>query len=209
MLWAASGVAALIYWGLSLREGHSWGRSAVKGLALLPLVALALGQDAPLVALALALCSLGDVTLSRPGQAAFLGGLVAFALGHLGWIAVFAFRLGLSTGDLATPVAALLLTGLALLIAAMSRLILPRAGALRLPVAVYTAVIAAMSVTAFATGEARVMAGAVLFAFSDALLGLQTFVLIAGTRPERLANALIWPLYWSAIALLTLGALAA
>ncbi|NNK15602.1 MAG: lysoplasmalogenase [Sulfitobacter sp.] len=209
MLWATSSLSALIYWGLSLRDGHSWGRSAVKGLALVPLVALALWQDAPLVALALALCSLGDVALSRPGDGAFLGGLVAFALGHLGWIMVFALRLGLDARYLAEPLAIGLLAGLAVLIVGVSRMIIPRAGALRLPVALYIGVIAAMSATAFATGAGLITAGAMLFALSDALLGLQAFFLTTGTRLERLANALIWPLYWSAIALLTLGALAA
>ena len=58
MAWAVSGLAALIYWGLSLRPGHSWARSVVKGLAVLPLVPLALGQGAPVVALALTLWAL-------------------------------------------------------------------------------------------------------------------------------------------------------
>lgn len=207
MLWAASGLAALIYWGLSLRDGHSWARSAVKGLALIPLVASALWQGAPLMALALALCSLGDVILSRPGQGAFLGGLVAFALGHLGWIAVFVISLAPDVSHLTSPLAIVLLVGLTVMIVAMARLILPRAGALRLPVTVYIAVIAAMSAVGFATGQHLIKAGALFFALSDALLGLQTFVLTAGTRRERLANALIWPLYWSAIALLTIGTL--
>ena len=136
MLWAISSVSALIYWALTLRAGHSWGRSAVKGMALLPLVTLALWQDAPLVALALALCSLGDVILSRPGEGAFLAGLVAFALGHLGWIVVFANRPGLEAHRLNDPLAIVLLAGLAVLIVVVARRILPRAGALRLPVSV-------------------------------------------------------------------------
>ena len=204
MLWAVAGLAALIYWVLSLRPGHQWVRTAVKGLAVLPLVPMALTHGAPLVALALFLCSLGDIVLSRPGERAFLGGLVAFALGHLGWIAVFV-TLGVSAAPFAIfwP----LLVTLAVLISVMIRLLLPRAGQLWGPVTAYIAVIAAMSVMAIATDNHRIIAGAVLFALSDTLLGMQTFVLTGGSPAERIANALIWPLYWTAIALMTVGAL--
>ena len=206
MLLALAGLAALVYWALTLRVGHSWARTGIKGLALLPLVVIALEQQAPLVALALALSSLGDMVLSRPGERAFLGGLVAFALGHLAWIAVFVWRLGVSAAplDLYWP----LLAVLAALIVMMARILLPRAGALKVPVAVYILVIAAMSVTGVATGLGWIIAGAMLFAASDTLLGLQTFALTHASRAERLANALIWPLYWGAIVLMTMGALA-
>ena len=100
-----------------------------------------------------------------------------------------------------------LLAGLAALVIVMFRLLPPRAGALKAPVMGYIAVIAAMSVLAFATGNNWIIAGAVCFALSDTLLGLQTFVLTQTSPRERLANALIWPLYWAAIVLLTHGVL--
>lgn len=207
MYWSLCLCAAAVYWVLSLSDGVSWARTSVKGLAVAPLAVMALGQGAPLVALALALCSLGDVVLSRPGDRAFLGGLIAFALGHLGWIWVFV-ALGVSGPAIfAGVVPMLLLVGMVMLAAGLARVILPHAGALRGPVAVYVLIIVAMGVAAIGTATAMIIAGAVLFIFSDALLGLQKFVLRAGAWPERGANALIWPLYWGAIALLTWGSL--
>ena len=67
------------------------------------------------------------------------------------------------------------------------------------------AIIIAMGLAALATPLPLLIAGAALFMASDTLLGLQTFVLAAGNPRERIANALIWPLYWGAIVLLTLG----
>ncbi len=204
MLWAVSTLAAAVYWVLSLGTSVSWTRSAIKGLAVAP---LAFGQGAHVVALALALCSLGDVILSRPGERAFLGGLIAFALGHLAWIAVFVM-VGLSVPDaFVGGVPGVLLVGWLILAGMMARVILPCAGALAGPVAAYILIIVAMGVTAVGTAISVLIGGAVLFAVSDVLLGLQAFVLTAGSRAERGANALIWPLYWGAIVLLTLGVL--
>ena len=206
MAWALAGAAGLVYWVLSLREGHSVFRSTVKGLAVAPLALLAAAQGAWAVALALALCSLGDVVLSRPGERAFLGGLIAFAVGHLAWIAVFATRFGLSGTQLVTPGRLLALIAVGVLALVMARVLLPRAGALRGPVAVYLGIIFCMALAALATPVPLIVAGALLFVGSDALLGLQTFALTAGTAPERVANGLIWPLYWGAIALMSLAA---
>jgi len=208
LLWSLSGAAALVYWALSQHPGVSLLRSLVKGLALAPVVVFALLSGAPLIALALALCSLGDVCLSRAGERAFLAGLSAFALGHLGWIAVFAVGFPLDFAGLFSGLKGLALAvmfGLALF---MARLLLPHAGGLRLPVAIYLCIILAMGLVALATPSWGVIAGALLFMVSDSVLGAQTFVLSPGTRLERLANALIWPLYWGAIVVLTLNCLA-
>lgn len=205
--WVVASGAALVYWMLSLKVGHGWLRSGIKGLTVAPLALMALIQGAPLVALALALCSLGDVVLSRPGQGAFLAGLIAFALGHLAWIVVFFANFTVSPALLSDPLRLGLLGALAVLAFFMARLLIPRAGPLKEPVAVYLGIIMAMAVTALATPPFVIVVGAMLFAASDSLLGLQTFVLQHGMGRERIANALIWPLYWAAIALLTLGAL--
>ncbi|WP_276514685.1 lysoplasmalogenase [Sulfitobacter mediterraneus] len=190
---------------LSLSVGHSVFRSAVKGLSVFPLAIAALVAGMPALAMALALCSLGDVVLSRPGDKAFLGGLIAFALGHLAWIAVFFIRLSPDPAHLAAPLAFALLLGLAVLAGVMVRVLLPNAGDLRLPVAGYIGIIIAMGICGLMTAVPLVVLGALAFAASDTLLGLQTFVLARGDRVERWANVLIWPLYWGAIVLLTLG----
>ncbi|MBM1557437.1 lysoplasmalogenase [Sulfitobacter mediterraneus] len=205
MIWALTGAAAAIYWALTLSEGHSVFRSAVKGLSVFPLAIAALVAGMPAMAMALALCSLGDVILSRPGDKAFLGGLIAFALGHLAWIAVFFIRLSPDPAHLSAPLAFALLLGLAVLAGVMVRVLLPNAGDLRLPVAVYIGIIIAMGICGLMTAVPLVVLGALAFAASDTLLGLQTFVLARGDRAERWANVLIWPLYWGAIVLLALG----
>ncbi len=206
--WLVAAAAAAVYWWLSLRDGHGWGRSVTKGLAVAPLAVMALAQNAPLLALALALYSLGDVILSRPGQAAFLGGLIAFALGHLAWIAVFVTGAGLRPELLLEPIRLVLVLALVVLTVTMARVLLPRAGAVKSPVAVYLVIILVMVITALASPPVLITVGVVLFAASDSLLGLQTFALEQGARRERAVNALIWPLYWAAIASLALGTMA-
>ncbi|MBD3663759.1 lysoplasmalogenase [Sulfitobacter aestuariivivens] len=208
MLWAISGASALLYWGFSLREGTSWFRSSVKSLALVPLVVLALVLSAPLVAAALALCSLGDVFLSRSGERFFLAGLISFALGHLAWIAVFVLELGATPDQLNSVSMGLAVLAMSLHALFMIRVLLGRAGELRLPVAIYIAIIMTMGVAALATQSPMVIIGAVLFMASDTLLGLQTFILAKGGPFERAANILIWPLYWVAVAILASVSLA-
>ena len=205
--WLVASGAAAVYWALSLRDGHGWLRSGIKGLAVAPLAVMALAQGAPLVALALALCSLGDVVLSRPGQGAFLGGLIAFALGHIAWIAVFAFDVTLMPTLIVDPLRLILFGVLAVLAVMMSRVLIPHAGDLKIPVTVYLMIIILMTIAALMVPPMMIVAGAALFAASDTLLGLQTFAFEHGTRRERAANAFIWPLYWGAIVLLTVGAL--
>lgn len=206
--WLIASGAAAVFWALSLRDGHGWLRSGIKGLAVAPLAVMALTQGAPLVGLALALCSLGDVVLSRPGQGAFLGGLIAFALGHVAWIAVFAFDVALVPALIVEPLGLILLGVLAVLAVMMSRVLVPHAGDLKIPVAIYLMVIITMTITALMVPPMMIVVGAAFFATSDTLLGLQTFVFEHGIRRERAANAFIWPLYWGAIVLLTVGALA-
>lgn len=206
-LWSLSGAAAVVYWAMSLRAGESISRSCIKGLALVPLVVFALMSGASAVAVALALCSFGDVCLSRRGEPAFLAGLSAFALGHLAWIAVFVLRFDVDFASLSNVPKAVVLGGMVLLAVVMARILLPRAGALRVPVACYICVILGMGLVALTTPSWAVIAGAMLFMSSDMLLGLQTFALPEGARDERLANALIWPLYWAAIVVLTLACL--
>ncbi len=206
MIWALCGAAATVYWVLSWADDHSWFRSAVKGLAVVPL-AIWVWPASPIAALALALCSLGDVVLSRPGERAFLGGLIAFALGHLVWIAAFHVEIGQTPallGEVSRGIALLAVTVLAVF---MLKTLLPRAGALKVPVAVYIAIIIAMGVAALSTPSTALIAGAALFMASDTLLGMQTFALTKGSTGERCANTLIWPLYWGAIVLMTLGIL--
>ncbi len=153
-----------------------WRRSLRKTLpvALFALAAVADGAPVMLCA-ALALSALGDLALSRPGQRAFLAGMIAFALAHLAYIALM-----IGAGAALPPP----LPALALILAALSTEIwlAPRTGALRWPVRAYVAVIAAMGLMALGLpgGYAPARAAALLFMLSDALLALETFVIGSG-----------------------------
>jgi uncharacterized membrane protein YhhN len=144
------------------------------------------------VLLALGLGALGDVLLLPRASATFLGGLVAFLLGHLAFARAFTVR-----G--ASLVAAL---GAALFVAPAAvlawRWLAPHLPPkMRLPVRAYVAVISTMVIAAAAAvGQPRwpaILLGALLFYASDLAVARQRFVTPA------LANKL-WglPLYYGA-----------
>jgi uncharacterized membrane protein YhhN len=145
----------------------------------------------------LALSLAGDVALLWPEEG-FLPGLIAFLLAHLAYIAAFSTRARFAS-RLAPFVAYALVAGavLALLWSGVP-------GALRLPVLLYVACLAAMAAQAAAVwraardgereGLARIGAiGGALFVLSDALLATNKF---AGPLP--LASLWVLASYWAA-----------
>lgn len=128
---------------------------------------------------AMTLCWIGDVALTRSGDAAFLTGLVSFLSGHV--LYIFAFRRLLSLGaprsDRWTQRAALALLSLVLtpVVVQLWRL----AGPLAPAVAVYACVIATMAFYSWrlAKGSGVIMlrAGAILFMVSDLILAFAKF----------------------------------
>jgi len=149
------------------------------------------------VLIALALSMLGDICLMFEGDGWFMGGLGSFLLAHVGFIVAF-----LKGVSLAWPPAWTLLPlayGLGL-----CAWLLPRAGALRIPVALYCLVLLGMTLAAalrLQTLGGRpallAVAGALLFVVSDSALALRKF---AG--PYRGAQALILSTYWASIGLI-------
>ncbi len=127
----------------------------------------------------LALCLVGDVCLAVPGQSAFRIGLVAFLLGHVGYIAAFVIvaRPGTAmwiTALLAIPVSTFVYARL-----------LPYLGGMRRPVMGYVVVITLMVITAgalcgaahlSAAGRLLVLNGALAFYISDLFVARQRFV---------------------------------
>jgi uncharacterized membrane protein YhhN len=160
------------------------------------------GADAPLL-LALALCWGGDAALLGHGTRAFVAGLVLFLLGHV----VFLLRWGaaLHAQGWSLPPAAVLVTDLALLLAAVGylRWLWPRTGRLAWPVLVYMTVLMAMTLAALwlaslSGGTAwRAAAGALLFAASDAMLAWRRFV-----RPPVWGQAFTLISYYGALTLI-------
>lgn len=131
---------------------------------------------------ALVLSTLGDVFLMLPGRQPgtpgpnlFVAGLASFLVGHLAYVAGFVFE-GVEPGGLAIG-----LVPVALIIATVGRRVVAAVRAsdepeLATPVTAYVAVISAMVLCAFGTGDLRAMVGACLFAGSDSLIAWERFV---------------------------------
>lgn len=127
----------------------------------------------------------------------FIGGLGAFLLAHGAFAA--AFLQGVAAPDPPGWLAAVVFYALGMLF-----VLLPRAGALKLPVLVYCLALAAMVFTAAARHAALADAqslcallGALLFMLSDSALGWHRFV-----GRFRGAQAVILSTYWTAIGLI-------
>ena len=152
--------------------------------------------------LALAACAVGDLCLSRDGDTYFMAGIGAFALGHLGYIALF---LGLPDRDPTrllmmphlAPTIALLCIGLV-----MAVLLAPRTGDLKIPVLCYIPIILGMGLAALTVpGQGKLMwllPASLLFILSDMVLAAETFVLKPDHPARRVTPYVIWVTYWGA-----------
>ena len=117
------------------------------------------------------LCGAGDVILDIDRVRLFVPGLVAFLLGHVGFLVFFTFRFERrrerSVGALPVLVLAV----------GMAVILVPRLGSLLVPVIVYLLVITAMTLSAVFSRTHWVAAlGAFIFMVSDALLASAKFV---------------------------------
>lgn len=200
-------LAAAVIYAFTAGWPPSLMRSAAKTLAILLLAALAFRQGGPpLLAVALLLSSAGDALLSRDGEQAFLGGLAGFFLAHVAYIALF----GRAGGGVEAILSQGWRAGLAALVvvvaAVMLGLLWNRVGAaLRWPVAAYAAAIFVMGLAALSMDNPAVIAGAVLFIASDAILASEKF-LVTQTSPQRVwMRHAVWISYYAAQLAITLG----
>jgi uncharacterized membrane protein YhhN len=202
--------AACLY--LVLRGSEPvWRRAAIKtaSIALLAFLAFIAGGPFLLVA-ALLLCAVGDALLAQDGEQYFLGGLVAFLLGNIVYIALFAaVALGVGTGIgliLAEPWRAALVLAALVGAGAMIGRILPVVGDdLRMPVIAYVVSITVMLMAAATLPLPMVVAGAALFFVSDAILAADRFLLEEGSSYRVLAGPAAWMLYYLGQMTITLG----
>lgn len=124
----------------------------------------------------LALGAVGDATLLGSSQAAFLGGLSVFLLGHVAYVVGFA-KLAEPSLWLSPYVVPVTLFGGGVL-----AWLWPRLGPMRIPVVAYVAVICTMVVAAVAVlgvsvpASGLVALGAILFAASDVAVARERFV---------------------------------
>ncbi|AJE48208.1 lysoplasmalogenase [Celeribacter indicus] len=162
-------------------------RSLVKALPLTFFTLMAwIWQTPLLLVLALALSALGDVLLSYPGDRPLVRGMIAFGLGHLCYIGLFAPEFQAAA---LLPVAVLVA-----LAVSTEAWLAPHAGRLRWPVRIYVLIITVMCIMALGLWPVRplVTAGVALFLLSDLLIGIKLFR--TPPRPERL-RALSWALW--------------
>jgi uncharacterized membrane protein YhhN len=200
-------VAAAVMYGIIVNTRPTLARSAVKTLAVGLLAVLVVVENGPLpLFAALVLSAAGDAFLSREGDRAFLAGLASFLAAHLAYIALFMIAgggAGLVTAE-TWRLAVAIAIGIAAL--AMVILLLRRVKpAMRLPIMVYIAGIAAMGLASLTTGSPYIIGGAVLFMASDSLLAAERF-LVSAISPYRSAmRVFVWALYYAAQLLIVFG----
>lgn len=200
------GVAALVDWYAVARDERRtevFAKPLVLGSLIVVAVVLGASDSTAggwlLVALFFGL--VGDVALLGDSLARFQAGLAAFLVGHVAFVVCFA--------ELGLPAPWWSVFGLVALSGALvaTRRVLPethRLGglALSVPVGVYMAVIGAMLVLAWFTGEPLVAAGATVFVASDAILSVNRFV-----RPVPHGRLLLMIAYHVGQALIVAGVL--
>jgi uncharacterized membrane protein YhhN len=199
----------VIYAVWACKQPVSAFRSLTKTTAIAALAGFAYLAGGPvLLVVALGLSALGDLLLSREGDAAFLAGMVAFLAAHLAYIPLF---LGLSEGTALLVERWPLALGIALYMLVFMRFLWPSLGQFRLPVAVYSFAIAGMGIAALTLpaqgGTGYVLLGAASFILSDSVLAVERFQLPENSPANAVTPYIVWVFYWLAQALITYGTL--
>jgi uncharacterized membrane protein YhhN len=141
----------------------------------------------------------GDIVLALKIPLSFVIGLSFFFVAHIFYAVAFYQRPWVALSRRKLP-----LTAILAIVLAMSFLVLPRAGALLVPVTAYVLAISAMAVLAAVQKEDAfpLYAGALLFIVSDSIIALNKFV-----APIPQAGMLIMCTYYLAQLLLARGIL--
>jgi uncharacterized membrane protein YhhN len=195
----AAGVAgALIYGLFFLQRPPSALRTLSKIMLAAGLSLAARFADAPgFLALAFALCAVGDACMAGDPKRWLSPGIAVFLLGHLLLVVLFVEigepRLLLEPLRAAGAAAAVAWSGWLLFV------LWPKLGALKPAGAAYALALLATVVSALTLGTnfAWAILGAVLFLASDSILALRLFRYEGA--PHRLWDHLIWWLYAGAI----------
>lgn len=207
MFWALGGLsllAAVVF--AVLPESPAAVRSVIKTTAVGSLAALAALSGAGWLALALAASALGDFALSRPGDRAFLAGMISFGAAHALYVGLFVWAGAEPRFALGPLLGAVILFSIGLKLGGAYS---ARAGDLAVAVRIYVGLIVLMAVAASfipkGPGVPLIGVGALAFVVSDALLGQQVFL----KRLWRGQSFAIWSTYYAAQVLLFAGLLQA
>lgn len=184
-----AGLAALLY---AEYRGHARLRIAGKLVASLAFVMLGLEAFASrgpatqkfglAIFLGLVFGAIGDVALLGHSKRAFLAGLVAFLIGHIGYVVAVAFVEAPQTWIAQAGIYA----ALPVLVGGVALVVLwPRLGTMKVPVILYVITIVTMVIAALAVGRGTAIsephrylfvAGAALFFVSDLSVARNRFV---------------------------------
>jgi uncharacterized membrane protein YhhN len=172
------------------------GSVLLKVLSVTTLAAIAFraqAQSGLILGMALAFSSLGDALLDLDPGRFFIGGLLAFLVAHLIYIALFVrnrIRPLKPKGWQLALVAAVLIYSILL-----SQWLAPNLGALMVPVMLYVCVITLMAMSAILAGFSTpwICSGVILFLISDSILAVNKF-----KSPLPMGGYLIWATYYLA-----------
>ena len=147
-------------------------------------------------------CAVGDVLLlSRKSQNLFIGGMAAFAVGHI----IYSF--GFMAYDFEKiqifeqrKILSMIATMLVICLCAAVYIIPKTEREMRLPVIIYSVVIITMCILAVLTGNIIIILAALAFATSDYFVGMDRFI-----NPKNYWALAITPLYFGAQALFALS----
>lgn len=204
-LWAVAGLCAALYGLVLVQRPPSLPRTLVKTLAVAALSVLAyLEGGGPGLAIALALCALGDAFLAGDPKRWLPFGLAAFLAGHLVYVLLFWRERGPAAAVFWT-VAPVVVLAAAILLARLWRSL----GALKPAVVLYVLAIVAMVTTSLLLPGLRWPAtvGALAFMASDAILSFDLFKDAKLAGSPRLTAWAVWFLYFGGQAMITWGML--
>jgi uncharacterized membrane protein YhhN len=204
-LWGTAGICAILYGLVLVERPPSFLRTLVKTVATGALAVLAYLQGGgPLLAIALALCAIGDAFLAGDPKRWLPFGLGAFLAGHLVYVLLFWRERG-AVDALFWASAPLIAVAAALMLWRLW----PGLGPLKPAVMAYVAAIVAMVTLSLMLPRLRwpAAAGALAFMTSDALLSFDLFRRAKLFGSSRLTAWAVWFLYFGGQAMITWGML--
>jgi uncharacterized membrane protein YhhN len=195
--WLIFSAASALFYALVLNQPPNLRRTIIKTMAISLLAVVVYDQNGPwLLVAALVLGAVGDAFLAHDGDKAFMGGLAAFLIAHLFYVALFlhdGIGLTVAFAQIWQMVSIIAMAAFTLFMAAQLWQPVAR---LRLPVMVYIAVIAAMGMTAMTLNRPVALTGAIMFIASDTLLAHEKFLMSENAPWRPLQKFAVWALYY-------------